>query len=347
MPSGAPHDKLLFLKYHVENVNNGPNFNDLIRNIISEELCNSFEKGKIEHVTNLPSLNALRAFDAVARLNSVSAAAAELSVTPSAVSRQISNLEEDIGIALVTRDGRGVRLTDDGRRLEGGLGGVFDQIAAAVDRLRQPANIHSLRIVVPPMLASLWLIPRLDRFVQQYPEANVILMDSEEERNIATRADCAITWGRFEDSATTVAERLSHFEQIFPVCRPNSSGTSGLTGMTLLELETTTYAAKWMDWPAFATAAGLDLSDTVTGPRLTAGPLLDAVQQGKGAMLTCTSLARDDIAEGRLVRPIDETVPIDETYWLLIPRSERHRPEVSGFRSWLLQEIAASFGRED
>ena len=347
MPSEAPHDKLLFVNYCVENVNNGAISSNLVRNLISEELCKSFENGKNEPVTNLPSLNALRAFDAVARLNSVSAAAAELSVTPSAVSRQISNLEEDIGIALVTRDGRGVRLTDDGRRLEGGLGDVFAQIASAVDRLRQPANVHSLRIVVPPMLASLWLIPRLDRFVRQYPEADVILIDREEERDIATRSDCAIAWGRFEDSATTVAERLSHSEQIFPVCRPNSSCPLGLTGMTLLELETTVYTARWLDWPAFAMATGLDLSNTVTGPRLTAGPLLDAVQRGNGAMLTCTSLAHEEVAEGRLIRPIDETVPIDETYWLLIPRSERHRPEVAGFRSWLLQEIALSFGRED
>ena len=298
-------------------------------------------------MTNLPSLNALRAFDAVARLNSVSAAAAELSVTPSAVSRQISNLEEDIGIALVTRDGRGVRLTDDGRRLEGGLGDVFAQIAAAVDRLRQPTNVHSLRIVVPPMLASRWLIPRLDRFVQQYPEANVILIDSEEEREITTRADCAIAWGRFEDSATMVAEQLSHSERLFPVCRPSASRTLDLKGMTLLELETTSYAANWLDWHAFTTAIGLDLSDCVIGPRLTAAPLLDAVQRGKGAMLICTSLAHDDIAEGRLVRPIDEAVPIDDTFWLLIPRNERHRPEVAAFRSWLLKEIAASFGRGD
>ena len=298
-------------------------------------------------MSDLPSLNALRAFDAVARLHSVTAAAAELSVTPSAISRQISNLEEEIGIALVTRNGRGVRLTDDGKRLEGGLAGAFDQIAAAVSGLRRPASVKLLRIVVPPMLASVWLIPRLDRFMEQCPGTDVILIDNEERAEISTRCDCAIAWGRFEDSATTVAERLSHSEQIFPVCRPGSSRTVGLTDMTLLELETTAYTAKWLDWPTFAMAADLDLSDTVTGPRLTAGPLLVAVQQGNGAMLTCTSLAHDHIAEGHLVRPIVETVPVDEAYWLLIPRNQQHRPEVAGFRNWLLREIAASFGRED
>ena len=187
--------------------------------MISEAFGNCFDKGKKEHVSDLPSLNALRAFDAVARLHSVTAAAAELSVTPSAISRQISNLEEEIGIALLTRNGRGVRLTDDGKRLEGGLAGAFDQIAAAVSGLRRPASVKPLRIVVPPMLASVWLIPRLDRFMEQCPGTDVILIDNEERAEISTRCDCAIAWGRFEDSATTVAERLSHSEQIFPVCR--------------------------------------------------------------------------------------------------------------------------------
>ena len=298
-------------------------------------------------MSDLPSLNALRAFDAVARLHSVTAAAAELSVTPSAISRQISNLEEEIGIALLTRNGRGVRLTDDGKRLEGGLAGAFDQIADAVSGLRRPASVKPLRIVVPPMLASVWLIPRLDRFTAQHPGTDIILVDSEEQAEIAARSDCAIGWGRFQDSATMVAERMTPSEQVFPVCRPDVCGAVGLKGVTLLELETTAYAQDWPDWFAFMTAIGLDLSDTVAGPRLTAGPLVDAVRQGKGAMLTCTSLAQDDIAAGRLVRPITEAMPVEDAYWLLISRSELQRPEVAGFRSWLLQEIAASFGRGD
>ena len=296
-------------------------------------------------MSDLPSLNALRAFDAVARLHSVTAAAAELSVTPSAISRQISNLEEEIGIALMTRNGRGVRLTDDGMRLEGGLAGAFGQIAAAVDGLRRPASVQPLRIVVPPMLASVWLIPRLDRFMEQCPETDVILVDSEEKTEISTRCDCAIAWGRFKDSATMVAERVTSAEQVFPVCRPDICGDAGLKGVTLLELETAAYVQAWPDWPAFKTAVGLDLADTVTGPRLTAGPLVDAVRQGKGAMLSCTSLAQDDIAAGRLVRPVAEALPVEDAYWLLISGNGRHRQEVEDFRSWLLQESSASMAR--
>ena len=297
-------------------------------------------------MSDLPSLNALRAFDAVARLHSVTAAAAELSVTPSAISRQISNLEEEIGIALVTRNGRGVRLTDDGKRLEGGLAGAFDQIAAAVSGLRRPASVKPLRIVVPPMLASVWLIPRLDRFMEQCPGTDVILVDSEERAAISTRSDCAIAWGRFEDSEMMVAEQVTRAEQVFPVCRPDVCGTAGLKGVTLLELETIAHAQFWPDWSAFKAAVGLDLAGAVTGPRLTAGPLVDAVRQGKGVMLSCTSLAQDDIAAGRLVRPVAEALPVEEAYWLLISRSERRRQEVADFRSWLLQECAASIAGE-
>ena len=293
-------------------------------------------------MSDLPSLNALRAFDAVARLHSVTAAAAELSVTPSAISRQISNLEEEIGIPLMTRNGRGVRLTDDGMRLEGGLAGAFSQIAAAVDRLRRPASVQPLRIVVPPLLEVVWLNPRLRRFTAQYPGTDVIFAEREKEAEIWRRCDCAIAWGRFKDSATMVAQRVTRAEQVFPVCRPDVCGKAGLKGVTLLELETTAYAQVWPDWSAFETAVGLDLTDAVPGPRLTAGALVDAVRQGKGAMLSCTSLAQDDIAAGRLVRPVAETLPVEDAYWLLISGNGRHRQEVEDFRGWLLQESSAS-----
>ena len=125
----------------------------------------------------LPSLKALRAFDAVARLSSVTAAADELCVTPSAVSRQISSLEDDIGAALLRPDGRGCCLTTDGRLLERGLEGVFTRIAEAVDRIRRPACGTKLRVSAGAMFATTWLIPRLDRFNRVAPDTEIILID--------------------------------------------------------------------------------------------------------------------------------------------------------------------------
>ncbi|MDE0051582.1 MAG: LysR family transcriptional regulator [Rhodospirillales bacterium] len=116
-------------------------------------------------MNGLPSLAVLRAFDAVARLNSVSASASESAVTPSAVSRQIGNFEEVAGVALPTRDGRGVRLTSDGRPLEWRLADALARIDAAVVRLQGPAHACGLRVIVPPMFASAWPVLGLDRAV--------------------------------------------------------------------------------------------------------------------------------------------------------------------------------------
>ena len=303
----------------------------------------SFQNRKQENVTDLPSLNALRAFDAVARLQSVSAAAAELSVTPSAISRQISNLEEDIGIALLTREGRGLRLTADGRRLESGLADAFAQIASAVERLRQPSRGDRLRMLVPPMFASAWLLPRLDRFRALRPGTDVILIDKEEQSEIASAADLVIAWGRFEDDATRIAERLTKQEELFPVCRQHICPGGSLTGATLLHREAVGNAWRWMEWTTFLEAVGLNGAGVVEGPRLAAGLLLDVTRRGKGVMLANTTVAHDDLAAGRLVRPIAESMATEDSYWLLVSRTERNRPEVVAFRRWLVDELAACF----
>ena len=292
-----------------------------------------------------PSLNALRAFDAVARLRSVSAAAAEFSVTPSAVSRQISNLEEDIGIALLKRDGRRVTLTADGMRLESGLTDAFSQIFNAVDRLRQTSPANRLRIRVASIVASAWLVPRLDRFSSLTPDVDVIIIDQAEKTGTSALADMVIDWGRFEDDAAMVVEKLTDGEEIFPVCHRDLCRNDSLAGATLLHLEAIGNAWSWPAWPEFLEAVGLDSMDAADGPHLAAGLVLDAARQGKGVMLSNTTMAHDDLEAGRLVRPIKESMATADSYWLLIARTERRRPEVVSFRNWLVEELAACFGR--
>ena len=293
---------------------------------------------------HLPSLNALRAFDAVARLQSVSAAAAELSVTPSAISRQISNLEDDIGVALLTRNGRGLRLTADGERLESGLADVFDQIAGAVERLRKPARGSRLRILIPPIFASAWLIPRLGRFTDRHPEIDVILVSKEEQLGGLEGADFLIGWGDFEDSTAMVADKLTGPEEVFPVCRPRVCEDGALDGALLIDREVSGSGWTWPNWDAFLKAVGLADRSAGTVLRLNPSLLLDAVREGQGVTLANTTIAYDDIAAGRLVRPIAESLKIDECYWLLTSRPKRNRAEVKAFRNWLLEEAAACFG---
>lgn len=294
---------------------------------------------------HLPSLNALRAFDAVARLHSVTAAAAELAVTPSAISRQISNLEDDIGVALLTRNGRGLRLTADGERLESGLADAFDQITGAVERLRMPARGSRLRILVPPVFASAWLIPRLDRFNARHPEIDVILISKDEQLKEPGDADFLIGWGGYEDSATMVAEQLTGPEEVFPVCLPRLCKEGVIDEVPLIDREQPGTGWTWPGWDAFLIA--VELTDVSACSRLCVSPsiLLDAVREGRGIMLSNTTVAHDDLAAGRLVRPIPESLVIEESYWLLTSRPERNREEVKDFRNWLLEELHACFGR--
>ena len=287
---------------------------------------------------NLPSLNALRAFHVAARTGSLTEAAAELSVTKGAVSRQIRGLEECIGLALFVREGRGTRLTADGRELQNGLSDAFMQIAEAVERLRHPARREKLRVTVPPIFASTWLLPRLGRFREIRPETEIVLVDSREMVGASSRDEVVVEWGVFEEDATTVAQRLSDTEEVFPVCRPNACPGPGLAGAALLEREVIGQGWNWPDWSTFLAAVGLAGIETTGKSALTARLLLDAARQGRGVILACTTIARADLAAGILVRPVPESLPVDDSFWLLIHRPAYRRPEVRAFAAWLDEE---------
>lgn len=293
----------------------------------------------------LPSLKALHSFHAVARLGSLSAAAAELAVTPSAVSHQIKNLEACIGIALFARQGRGIRLTEDGKKLANGLEEGFSRIGHAVDELRRPARGQRLRVTVSPVFCSAWLMPRLERFYALRPDSEIVLVDSRERVEVSSRDEIVVDWGSFEDNRIAHAERLSSGEQIFPVCGPNACPGPGLAGATLLHREVDGQDWDWPDWSTFLAATGLGDAATRDGPALTTRLLLEAARQDKGVILANTTTVRDDLRTGRLVRPVAESMTVDEGYWILTLRAVRRRPEVRAFVSWLKEEFARSGDR--
>ena len=129
----------------------------------------------------LPSLNALRAFEAAARLQSVSQAAAELSVTHGAVSRQIRLLEDDLGLALFSKEGRGVKLTDAGVRLREVAGEAFERLRGTCQELRQQTANAPFVLGCPGSLLARWFIPRLDRLNRELPDLHLQLSASEGE----------------------------------------------------------------------------------------------------------------------------------------------------------------------
>lgn len=299
-------------------------------------------RGLFAVMSRLPSLNALRAFEAVARLGSVSLAGGELSVTPGAISRQIRELETDLGVRILERSGRGIRLTDNARELNAGLQPGFEQIRQAVRRSRRTGQRPTLHLDVVPLFASSWLMCRLKRCRERLPGVDIVVSDRFDEPRAGAAADMTIEWGMFDDTADTLAERLTR-EHVFPVCGPGVCTEGSLAGATLLHRHGFPSRYDFPDWPSFAGAAGLqDLggADLDAGPRVSGGLVMDAVREHMGVALVNHTIAHDDLVSGRLVRPVAHALETDLGYWLLTSRAARERPEAKAFRTWLREEIA-------
>ena len=291
-----------------------------------------------------PSLNALRAFEAVARLGSISLAGGELSVTPGAISRHIKELESDLGISILERDGRGVRLTADGSHLKKGLYPAFNMINRAVLGMRRDPRRKRLNVAVVPLFAESWLMPRLSRFNRLTPKIDVVVADRFGEATAAD-VDMVIEWGAFESVADVEAERLT-YERVFPVCSPKICPNRTLAGATLVHRHSFPNRYDFPDWPVFLDAVGLDSVeglDPHAGISVSGGLVMSAVRSGMGVALANTTIAHDDLAAGRLVRPVPHTMETEVGYWLLIPNAVKERSEVKAFRAWLLDELAGSF----
>ena len=291
--------------------------------------------------TSLPQLNRLRAFEAVARLGSLSLAGGALGVSAGTVGRQIKDLESGLGVLVVERDGRGIRLTDEGRNLIAALAPAFKLIYSAVESVRRDPGRSRLTLRTPPIFATAWLFPRLHRFQERAPDVDLVVTDLNfEDMPSARAADMVIDYGDFSDTRKDIAEKLTD-EAVFPVCAPSMCPEDGdLSRLTLLHRHSFPSRYGIPDWPGFLDAIGRRVPDPNAGPRVAGGLILEAARAGNGAGLAIGTITRDDLKSGRLVRPIPESVGIGHGYWLLLTRSAQERPEVREFRDWLREELA-------
>ena len=293
--------------------------------------------------TRLPSLNALRAFEAAARHGSLSQAAAELHVTHSAVSHQIKALEAELGVPLFRRVGRGVEANAVGQQLEAALSDAFARIGRAVLQARHGDRAGILTVSVEPSFAVRWLVLRLGRFRSANPEIDLRLSATGELADFSREdVDAAIRHGRGGWPGLE-AERLMD-ARVFPVCSPGLlangpplSRPEDLRHHTLLHEDNEHY---WREW---LTAAGAAEVEVGRGPRFDDGHLaLAAAGAGQGVALTDDALAAAELADGRLVRLFATEIGTDKAYWLVYPPAAATRPKVAAFRAWLLAEVGAS-----
>ncbi|MCB1336982.1 MAG: transcriptional regulator GcvA [Maritimibacter sp.] len=290
----------------------------------------------------LPPLTALRAFDAAARHMSFQAAAAELGVTPAALSFQIKTLEEHLGQKLFRRLNRAVELTEAGRALAPGTRDGFEALGAAWRQAKTVGAGQVLNVTAGPAFTSKWLAPRMFRFAQLHPEielrfvANLRLLDIERDE-----IDVAIRFG-YPDDAGLLSIPLMH-EWFSPMMTPDLAARypepSMLPASVLMHQDDIAFLDPPCDWPSWFRAAGLAMP-AGRGPHFShADHALDAALSGAGVILGRASLAAGTIADGALVAPYDVALTTEAHYRLLAKSGADQRPEIRAFIDWIVGEI--------
>ncbi len=289
----------------------------------------------------LPSLNALRAFEAAARHVSFTLAAAELNVTHAAISRHIRELEADLGIKLFHRTGRGVALTDGGRDFAAEVAPAFELLAAACMRFDRPRGRQHLVISAEVPFAALWLVPRLGAFTTKHPKIDLeIDPDNRLVDFSKNEAHLGIRYGqghwRDVDSVKVCSCAVS------PVCSPalakslKITSAGDLSRATLLQDETKQL------WPNWLKAAGAGSLVSVNGPTLKGHLVIPAAEAGQGFALADDILAGDALLKGSLVRPFSLNIPdiCDCAYYLVRRAGSKETAAEATFREWLMAEMA-------
>jgi LysR family glycine cleavage system transcriptional activator len=292
----------------------------------------------------LPPMQALRAFEAAARMRSLTRAAESLHLTHGAISHQIKSLEADFGVRLVERAGRGIRLTDEGERFATRVRAVLSDLGDAVREVTERANPRQLRVSVIPSFAARWLLPRIGRFFAKHPEIDVDVIANNALADFKRDdVDVAIRHG-LGDWPGVVSEHVLD-DTTFPVCSPRLANgrlparPADLSRYTLLRSE----GESWKSW---FEAAGLDWPEPTRGPMFSdSSHTMQAAIDGQGIALARSSLLGNDIRNGVLVRLFDIVVSLPRKYFLVYPPRLADSPKLAPFREWLFAEVAAE-GRE-
>ncbi|HGK5011691.1 TPA: LysR substrate-binding domain-containing protein [Klebsiella pneumoniae] len=259
-------------------------------------------------MADFPPVASLRSFEAVARLGSVTQAAHELSVTHSAVSQHIKQLEALVGVTLFIRHGRGVRITEEGRLYALQIREALQHIADATRMVQIKPRTLEVSLATLPSFGCHWLLPRLARFQARHPQIAVRLLTSLAVVNLQQEGiDLAIRMGQ-GDWEGMESRHLFADEQLVVAAPGYRGGNLPIV------------------------PSGLRLNDS--------NLVLEAVRLGAGVALERRSLVAGAIARGELVQLTAVTVPYPWHYWLTVSPQAENRPEVARFIAWLEEEIA-------
>lgn len=292
----------------------------------------------------VPSTTVLTGFEAAARHVSFTAAAQELSLTQSAICRQIASLEEFLGVKLFRRGRQGVQLTDAGHNYHRLVARRLDEIERdTLSVMGNHGTENTLELAVVPTFGTRWLIPRLGRFQALHPNITVNLTNRTRPFLFSDTAfDAAIYLGdgNWSGTQTTLLMR----ERLVPVCSPSLIAPNRELAVTdirdypLLQQSTRPYA--WREW---FRSQGLEVERDMSGPRLELFTMLaEAAAQGMGIALVPEFLITQELASGRLIVPVAHSCESRGGYHFVQPDHRVDDEAVNLMRRWLLSETTAS-----
>jgi LysR family glycine cleavage system transcriptional activator len=304
------------------------------------------QKSNAKSQPRLPSLDLLKGFEAAARLLSFTKAGEELYLSQSAVSRQIQELEDQLGVRLFERRHRALALTEAGRTLYAAAAQALATMRAVTDRLRAGRGRQTLAVTTTQSFASLWLIPRLAGFTRKHPELDVRI--SAESRVLDLERDgldLAIRHG----PATMIGPHVLRLfgERVFPVCSPKLMNDpekpmrepSDLRHQVLLQYDDPDGRHPWLHWKTWLEVERLtDLR--AAGSLVFSGyeQIIPAAVAGFGVALGRSPLVRKLIASGELVAPFKRAADPARGYFAIVSKNSAGRPEVADFIAWLKEE---------
>jgi len=295
----------------------------------------------------LPSLDLLRGFEAAARHLSFTKAGEELFLTQSAVSRQMKELEEQLGVPLFQRRHRALALTDAGQQFYAAAAQVIATMRAATERLRsQSGRRRPLSVTTTHSFASLWLIPRLAGFTKDHPEVDVRITAETRVQDLERDGlDVALRHGPASLAGPNAVRLMG--ERVFPVCSPKLlrkrplEKPADLKNHILLQYDDHDERHPWLHWKTWLEVERIaDLRPAGTLSFSGYEQIIPAAVAGHGVALGRTPLVKDLIAAGELVAPFKSSADPARSYFAIVSRNAAERPEVAAFVAWLKAEAA-------
>jgi len=294
----------------------------------------------------LPALDLLVGFEAAARHLSFTKAGEELFLTQSAVSRQMKELEEQLGVELFQRRHRALALTDAGKSFYASAAQVLTTMRTATDRLRAQVGKKDLSVTTTHSFAALWLIPRLAGFTRDHPGIDVrIMADTRVQDLDRDGLDLAIRHGPASLAGSNAVRLMG--ERVFPVCSPKLLKDKAkplrepqdLRYHCLLQYDDPEGRHPWLHWKTWLEVERIaDLRPAGTLSFSGYEQIIPAAVAGHGVGLGRTPLVKDLLASGELVAPFKSSADPARAYYAVVSKNAEGRPQVAEFVAWLKQE---------